>query len=459
MRSKRFRKGRLVFIFDNAYFERIMRGSLPALTFALAGMLAGCSSSTITRSATAPGQAEPDAARPSTNSGASGESTTQRLRDDEGAPLSPSPRPATVTIASTGDLLLTREVIDVWHGMGREGLDRMLSGYASLIHDDEIATLNLETPLVDDVNQTLPGSPPLPPVLGAPPDAVFALQRAGVDLVSLANNHVFDQGFAGLQRTLELLENTGIEHAGVGPSREDSFRSTVVRQGGARVAFLSMTGLVNGRSERRGDRRLYVAVLFDEARVLEAIRAARLDADLVVVCVHWSTDFVPEPTEGQRLLARRMVEAGADLILGTGPHVLQEVERLPSARGEAVVAYSLGNLLSAMAMRYQSGQPVNMRSEPSRVRPEGRDGVVLRVRLEVATPSPGRPAAAPDQTLHIAALEAIPLWTHNTSLDHENHGTPLEIRVVPLNQAPAEIEAERRPRIAEALGDAVELLR
>lgn len=368
------------------------------------------------------------------------------------------PWPATVSIAATGDLLVTRRVVKVWRDMGPDGIDQMLAGYRRVLRNDHIATLNLETPLVNDVNRTLPGSPPLPPILGAPPETASALSRTGVDLVSVANNHVYDQGFIGLERTLGLLDSVGIQYAGVGNSREDSYRPTVIRQGEVRVAFLSMTGLVNGRSARRGVHRVFVAGLFVEERVLAAIRAARDDADVVVVCVHWSTDFVSGATGMQRRLARRMVDAGADLILGTGPHVLHEVERMTSDRGDAVVAYSLGNLLSAMALRYQVGGHVNPHSEPSRVRPEGRDGVVLRVRFEVSHPSTEPTSHQPGQTLRATTLEAVPLWTHNNYAENQTHGEPFEIRVVPLSEVPAALARERRTRIAEALGDEVDLL-
>ena len=211
---------------------------------------------------------------------------------------------------------------------------------------------------------------------------------------------------------------------------------------------------MNIRAERGGPRRHYVARLWDERRVVEAIGDARALGDIVVLCLHWSRDFERRATWVQRQLARRLVRAGADVILGTGPHVLHEVERIETERGEAVVAYCLGNLLTNMAFRYQAGRRAAGYSHPSNVMPEARDGVVMRIVLDVQ-----RDADAPEARprISVESLTAVPLWTINNYSRHESEGVPLAISVVPLADTGPEVIAERRPLIAEALGDAVEL--
>ncbi len=331
--------------------------------------------------------------------------------------------------------------------MGEQAFDRMLEGWARVLRDEEIVLLNLETPLVDDVVPLRTG---WPPILGAPAGLAEALSRSGVDVVSLSNNHAYDQGHLGVARTMELLDAVAIGHSGVGPSVGDAYRPVVVERDGVRVAFLSATAPMNLRPGAAGARPMYVARLWDERRVLSAVIAAREIADVVVLSAHWSRDFAVAPDQGQRRLVRRLIDAGVDVILGAGPHVLHPVERFESPRGEAVVAYSLGNLLSSMAPRYQPGDPPPRGYvHPANVMPAARDGVVLRIGL-----------CLEDQgALRVCHLEATALWTINTERGHRASGAPLALRVVPLNAASAEVRAARGPVVAEALGEDVELSR
>lgn len=348
-----------------------------------------------------------------------------------------------VTLAATGDLVFSRRLVKTWEAMGEDGLAQMLAGYASLIREDEITMLNLETPLVDDV---VPIQTGWPPVIGAPPGVADVLADIGVDFVSIANNHSYDQGHLGLTRTMALLDAVEIAHAGAGPSADDAFGSRVLDWDGVRVAFLSFTDVMNIRVGARGAERQTVARLWDEERVLESIRRAREGADLVVACLHWSRDFQESIARAQRRRAEALIEAGADVLIGTGPHLLQEVERRPSPRGEAVVAYSLGNLLSSMAFRWSPGEPVARGYvHPANVIPGSRDGVLLRITVELDD----------DGGVHIAAITAVPLWTINTVEAHREGDAPMEIRVVPLSDAPALAREERLPRITSALGDQV----
>lgn len=146
--------------------------------------------------------------------------------------------------------------------------------------------------------------------LRAPPQAVNALTAAEFDLVSLANNHALDGGETGLAETLAILRRAGI------------------------------APLVDLRAQRFG--RIAVLAFFDTGQALDTspITQAAAQADFVVVSMHWGAEYYLV-TERQQALAHELVAAGADLVIGHGPHVLQPVERV----GGALVAYSLGNFL------------------------------------------------------------------------------------------------------------------
>jgi poly-gamma-glutamate synthesis protein (capsule biosynthesis protein) len=265
----------------------------------------------------------------------------------------------------------------------------------------------------------------------------------GVEVVSVANNHALDQGHLGLRDTLAALAGAGVGAFGAGPDRAAAHAPLVIERAGLRVALLGGTDGVNRTGE--GGPRLEVARSDPEDALLDAIRAAREVADVVVVAVHWSTDFVAEPSAAQRRRAARMIEAGADVVLGTGPHVLQPVELVPSPRGDALLAYSLGNLASGMGRAWRPGVTPDAMIHPANVVPEARDGVVLRVAIERVE---GR--------LHLTPTARL-LFTENDWLRERDSVPPL-VAVRPLECVAPEICAERLSSMRRALGPRLPIL-
>ena len=358
----------------------------------------------------------------------------------------PEPERRAVTIGVGGDVLIHRKVTRSASEQ-EGGFRHVLGGLRSVIGEDEIALANLETPLSLRIDPET-GEPP---VLGAPAEVADGLAFAGVDAVSVANNHSYDQQAGGLGDTLGALAAAGVQAAGASTDAAAAPGPVRFERGGLRVAFLAFTERVNRGPVPDADPYTRVA-RYDEETSLAAITAARADTDLVVVSIHWSHDFVQRPLLTQRAKAAAMIEAGADLIFGHGPHVLQEVERHESSRGEALVAYSLGNLVSNQALRYFLGRsiPTPEQMHPAVVLPTLRDGAWLRVRF-----------ALEDERLHIESIEATALWTVNNYLEADRArvetGTmpPLSIRTVRLSEADEATRAERLGPITEALGPEV----
>jgi hypothetical protein len=348
------------------------------------------------------------------------------------------PRTGTVTVGASGDLLAHIRVVSAARAAG--GFDHVLGTLSSFVSEDEIAFANLETPLSEERTPET-GSPP---ILGAPPELAAAIARAGIDVLSLANNHAYDQRPRGATRTREAVLAAQILGVGVGPTQEDAVAPVIVEQGGLRVAFLAFTQFVNGRP-RLGPQETVVA-RWDEPSMLEAVERARARADVVVVSMHWSFDFVEEPTPRQRRAAAHLVEHGADVILGHGPHVLQTVERMRSSRGDAVCAYSLGNLLSNQGGRYIVGRERPDSVHPAVWNPTLRDGVWMR--LTISRSASGEIAIAP--------VQAIPLFTFNNLHAREASGDAEDIRIQRLSEVDdAQLRDERRAAIGAALGEAV----
>jgi poly-gamma-glutamate synthesis protein (capsule biosynthesis protein) len=196
---------------------------------------------------------------------------------------------------------------------------------------------------------------------------------------------------------------------------------------------------------RRPDVRIAV---WDERRARRVLAAARDRADVVVASMHWGLGYRHDDRSEQRSRARDLVRWGADVVLGHGPHVLQRVERLESERGQALVVYSLGNLISNQGYRFRRGYRDRDVQLPLR-EPATRDAVWLRATVAVDR---GR--------VTVEDVSAVPLWTANNWWDQERrHASGPDIRVMPLSQVPdEELRAERRAAIQEVLGSEVRLI-
>ena len=185
----------------------------------------------------------------------------------------------------------------------------------------------------------------------APPQLLDALRESGVDLLALATERALDKGYEGLDLTVSELTQRGLAYAGLNP--ESGSRATMMSIGGVQVAVLSYTyGLSeSGEKATHSDARGAVARMNAEA-MIQDVRQARVDgANLVIVLPHWGTKNKQDTADTIRLLARRLAEAGADVILGTHPNIVQKTERLSVTRSdgltyETVVCYSLGCLMT-----------------------------------------------------------------------------------------------------------------
>lgn len=345
-----------------------------------------------------------------------------------------------VVIGGSGDVLFHTRVVDAARANG--GFDHVFSGLRSVIAEEEIAFANLETPLSTE-HAPMRGDPPR---LGAPPEAAAAMRRAGIDVLSLANNHAWDQRVEGMVDTIAALDGARISHVGVAPAEDDAPGPVVVERDGVRVAFVAFTVVLQGHP---GTRRPAVRVsTWDDRRARRALERAREQADLVVASMHWGLGYRHDDRSEQRSRAAFLVEHGADLVLGHGPHVLQRVERVASPRGEALVVYSLGNLVSNQGYVYRRGVRERGVEVPLR-EPATRDGVWLRTALELRE---GRVA--------VGGVEAVPLWTHNNYWDQERRrAASPDIRVLPHHEVlDAALRDERRAAIEAVLGGAVNLL-
>ncbi len=247
-------------------------------------------------------------------------------------PASTPPSPL-VTISWGGDIHLGRGVAE---GLTRPGHGDPFRRIHSYLADADLRVANLEGQLTT-APRTAAGY-----YLTGDPIHVHLLTAAGFDLVGVANNHATDNGRAGLTESLSVLGAAGIGTVG-GGLRASAYGPALVQRNGLRIAVLAYN-LVPG-SLTATDRQPGVAT-FDVQTAEQAVRAARPRADLVFVMTHWGVEHEPVASPHQRQVARLLVNAGADAVIGHHPHVVQDVEWLPRPdRRPALVAYSLGNFV------------------------------------------------------------------------------------------------------------------
>ncbi|MDR2882225.1 MAG: CapA family protein [Alistipes sp.] len=224
-----------------------------------------------------------------------------------------------------------------------------------------VAVANLET--------TLRTRPPYTgyPSFAAPAELAFDLRRAGIDIVTTANNHICDKGAAGIRSTLAILDSAGIRHTGAFLDSADRRARHPLRfsAGGLKFALLAYTYGTNGIPVPRGMivNPIDTAVI---ARDLAGLRRAPGDPteadptgiDVVIVSYHWGEEYRPQPTREQRRIAEWTRARGADLVIGGHPHVVEPIEAHLDADSTDVTGatfFSLGNFVSNQIRRHCDG--------------------------------------------------------------------------------------------------------
>ncbi len=174
-------------------------------------------------------------------------------------------------------------------------------------------------------------------VFGMRPEYLALLGKAKITLVNCANNHAADFGTEGILETIRMLDSAGIRHVGIGRSIAEARKPVVLTLNGIRIGFLGYGGVSAFLASRTDP-----GTAPRSKRIISAdIARLRSRVNFIVVNLHWGEELAEEPDSAQIVLAHALVDAGADLIIGHHPHVLQGIERY---HGRTIV-YSLGNFI------------------------------------------------------------------------------------------------------------------
>ena len=258
---------------------------------------------------------------------------------------SPSPKPRTISIVSSGDILLHERLWAQAKADGENGVwdfFPQLADIQPVISSADLALCHLETPLAE-LGVDYQGYP----TFNAPPQIADAITKLGFDMCGTASNHSLDQGFSGLKRTIKILDGAGIPHTGTAASKKDASKPLVMdiktQNGIVKVGILSYTYGFNG-FERDADKEWSANLIDPEAIIAEARLARGNGAEIVIAKLHWGDEYTNKPNEFQTSVAQELADSGQiDLIDGSHSHSVQPITQI----GNTWIAYSHGNFVAA----------------------------------------------------------------------------------------------------------------
>jgi len=299
---------------------------------------------------------------------------------------SASPGTGVITLGFAGDVHFERQL----RSLLRRPLGSALGDIATVLRQPDLMMLNLEASI------TRRGTPePKEYRFRTSPTALELLDAAGVDLVTMANNHAVDYGAVGLSDTLNAIRASPIPVVGIGRNAQAAWRPHTTSIRGTAVAVFGASTKPDRTAKvwSAGPDKAGVAIaITPRQRLLRAVGEAAATTDVVVAYLHWGQEYQPCPTGSQLRHARALAAAGADVVVGSHAHVLLGSGRLD----DTYVNYGLGNFLwynqnsidtGVLQLRIRNGEVLGDSWTPARIQPDGRPQIV---------PGPARAAEIED---------------------------------------------------------------
>jgi poly-gamma-glutamate synthesis protein (capsule biosynthesis protein) len=241
-----------------------------------------------------------------------------------------------VNLLFGGDVYLSDHVLNAYNKAG--GISGVLdSAYRQEIADADIFFVNEEFPFSDRGTQAADKQY----TFRLPPEKVSIFQEIGIDGVTLANNHALDFGTDALLDSCAALDSAGIPHTGAGANLDAAKQAVTYEVNGRKIAIIGASRVFPQADWAAGANHPGMLTAYDPTVLLEQIRTLRQNQDIVIAYIHWGIEREETPNDLQKNLARQLIDAGADLVIGAHPHVLQGIEYY---KGKPII-YSLGNFI------------------------------------------------------------------------------------------------------------------
>ncbi|MBQ5698611.1 MAG: CapA family protein [Lachnospiraceae bacterium] len=241
-----------------------------------------------------------------------------------------------ITLLFAGDVYLSQHVLGAYDKAG--GIHGVLDeGIRAEIDAADIFMVNQEFPFTErgtkaeDKQYTF----------RLPHARLPIMNEMGIDIVTLANNHILDFGPHGITDSIAALKEAGIKYVGAGEDLEEAKKLEIIEVGGRKIGFLGTSRVYMATSWAAGENHPGVFSTYDPTLPVEEIKKADELVDYLVVYVHWGVERETTPKEYQRVMGRQYIDAGADIVIGSHPHVLQPLEYY----NDKPIMFSMGNFV------------------------------------------------------------------------------------------------------------------
>lgn len=282
-------------------------------------------------------------------------------------------QPQSVELAFTGDMLMHYAVKGCALVHSNAGDKYSVEGFTYLF---EKVSPELSSADFAIGNMEFPVSPPFIQnefIFNCPPEVVPSLKKSGFYAVTVGNNHLLDQGLKGVTDTFGFLEQAGLNYFGAARTEDAARKGLLIEKNGIKIGILNYTGLLNYPFPAP-NKNFYLNNLNQTDKVIADIQAMRKRCDFLIIQPHAGVEYTQEPTAEQRTLYRRLLDAGADMIIGHHPHTIQYAEGVKTSDGrDCTIFYSLGNFICNQNYAY----PIPGRKDKLDVR----DTAIIRLRV------------------------------------------------------------------------------
>lgn len=331
------------------------------------------------------------------------QTNTQRTESQATVPIKPKSEIKEAKLIAVGDIMMHDTQTRSGYDPKRQtyNFDSFFTPVKDILSTGDWVIGNLETPLAGEA-AGYTGYP----LFNAPAQLADAAKKAGFNILTTANNHALDRGEKGVMRTIVNIRDRKIASTGTAGSAADAARLLISTKNKISLAMLAYTYGTNGIPIPQG--KDYLVSLIDEKKIVKDIAKARKQgADVVAISLHFGEEYQRQPNAQQKQLVENLLKAGADIILGSHPHVVQpyKIFKFPGKKGKtrkAVAIYSMGNFISGQSKNYTDL------------------GVIFQVTIR---------KRFPEKTTEITGIKTIPTWVHRYTLNDR-----VKYRILPLEK-------------------------
>ena len=241
-----------------------------------------------------------------------------------------------VKILAMGDMIFHQPIVKNYRSNDSYDFTPIFNNISSDINEADLAIANFEGSV--NSNRKLSGFP----LFNFPKETIYSLKNVGFDLLSTANNHALDTGLDGIAETISQINESGMKNFGT--LAEDGDKGIIVEKNGIKIGLISFTDTLNGMDSLMRGKEYSVNTFAQDVK--SDIQNLKDNTDIVIVYPHWGNEYQLVPNERQIFLKEMLQEAGADIILGSHPHVLQRYEVEDKNNKKYFTIFSMGNALS-----------------------------------------------------------------------------------------------------------------